>query len=129
MKKMWNGLRKMIPIHKEAMSLPSLLIYICLLFTLSLLPSCRGFYEPITLDLEVPDGPENYQAGWYSGCRSAIASIPKYSVSYNATFADGRYQDDPVFQTAWSNAFFSCSIHVNTFTSFGGDRSIRHALQ
>jgi hypothetical protein len=128
---MWNGLKKTIPIHKKAMSLPSLLTYICLLFILALLPSCRGFYEPFTLDMEVPDGPENYQAGWYSGCRSAIASMPNYanSVAYDITFANGQYQDDPVFQAAWSSAFFSCSIHVGTFRTFGGNQSMNHALQ
>jgi hypothetical protein len=92
-----------------------------------LISSCRGFYEPITLNMVIPDGPENYQAGWYTGCRSALGSMPNYgnSMVYDVTFANGQYQNDPVYQEAWANAFFSCSIHTGTFRTFGGEKSMR----
>lgn len=44
-----------------------------------LLSSCRGvdnmgFYQPITMDLKVPDGPPEFKAGWHAGCKSALAN-------------------------------------------------------
>jgi hypothetical protein len=92
-----------------------------------LISSCQGFYHPMTLEVKVPDGPENYQAGWYTGCRSALASMPNFAntMVYDPTFANGQYQDDPVFQAAWTSAFFSCGIHTGTFRAFGGEKSIR----
>ena len=102
------------------------LIIFTILYCLTI--SCRGFYEPMTLNMKVPDGPENYQAGWYAGCRSAMGSMPNYanSMVYDVTFANGQYQDDPLFQEGWTAAFFSCAIHVGTFrTMGGGDTSMR----
>tara|TARA_Y100000389_G_C17466852_1_gene526426 strand:- start:793 stop:1146 length:354 start_codon:yes stop_codon:yes gene_type:complete len=109
----------------------SSLNYIFLLLTLGMFSSCGGFYKPITMDVEVPDGPENYQAGWYAGCRSAIASLPNYanSMAYDVTFANGQYQDDPIFQAAWTSAFFSCGIHTGTFRGFGGEKSIKSVFE
>lgn len=91
---------------------------------------CAGFYEPVTLNMEIPPGPENYQAGWYAGCRSAIYSMPNFrnSMAYDVTFANGQYQNDPVFHKAWASAFYSCSIHTGTFRGFGADKSIGSVL-
>ncbi len=35
--------------------------------------SCTWFYQPATLSLDVPDGPPEYKAGWYDGCRSRLS--------------------------------------------------------
>ncbi len=88
-------------------------------FTLILLlSSCRGFYEPITLDLETPDGPPEYKAGWHAGCRTAL-SLKNFANAfvYNADYGNGIYQHDPVFQTAWGQGFFSCKMHISGFVS------------
>jgi hypothetical protein len=99
----------------------------------SFISSCAGFYKPITLDMKIPDGPENYQAGWYAGCRSAIGSMPSFtnSMVYDVTFANGQYQDDPVFQEGWNSAFYSCAIHTGTFAGMGWEHggSIRNVIQ
>lgn len=88
-----------------------------LLISLNLF-ACKGigFYEPITLNLEVPPGPPEYQAGWRAGCRSGLATKPfANSFVYNADFGNGIYQHDPNFIKGWGNGWFGCIMHTANF--------------
>lgn len=93
------------------------------------LSSCRmpdnwGFYQPITLRLEAPDGPPAYKTGWYAGCKTALGT----KVFQNAfvygdgegrpNFGSGIHQHDPLFQIAWGQGWFGCREHTNTFVRF-----------
>lgn len=100
------------------------IIFIIIIATLT--TSCRhiegsSFYNMATLDMRVPDGPEEFQAGWHAGCRSGLANRDfangaVYRESNGApTMGNGIYQDDPVFQTGWANGWFACIIHMKTF--------------
>lgn len=78
---------------------------------LILISSCNAFYHPVFLDLDVPDGPPEFQAGWRDGCRSALASgRTTNSGVYDVTFGSGIYQHDKVYQSGWEAAFSSCVI-------------------
>lgn len=98
------------------------------------LTSCRkivngGFYEPLTLDTRVPDGPEEFQAGWHAGCRSALANrehsnAAVYRESNGApSMGNGIYQHSSTFQTAWGSGWFACILHNKQYLNFN---SMRH---
>ena len=80
--------------------------------------SCRmpdnfGFMQPFTLSTVAPDGPPEYKAGWYAGCRSAMgfnafANGIWYKSKKGAEFGNGVYQHDPGFQTGWGQGYVGC---------------------
>ncbi len=92
-----------------------------------MLYSCRfpdnfGFFQPITMDLKVPDGPPEFKAGWHNGCKSALgmrvfANSYVYQNKRSAEFGSGVYQHDQTYNSAWSNAFFVCATYAGTFVS------------
>jgi hypothetical protein len=97
-----------------------------LLFILLLLASCGtdgnwGFFQPINMELNVPKGPPEFKAGWYAGCRSALSQNAFYNSSFfykdggTPNFGSGIYQNNPVYQSAWSQAYFNCMVHAATF--------------
>jgi hypothetical protein len=93
-----------------------------------LLNSCRGidnmgFYQPVTMDLKVPDGPPEFKAGWHAGCKSALANRGfqnsfVFQEENGPDYGSGVYQHDPYFQTGWRTAFFSCVAYISTFVNF-----------
>lgn len=98
-----------------------------IIILLSLLFSCRipghiGFNQPITMSMAVPDGPPEFKSGWYHGCISGLgnkrfANSFIYQGEKGVDFGNGLYQHDPVFQTAWSQGWFACTIHSAIFTA------------
>lgn len=103
-----------------------------LIFIFLIIDSCRmpdnfGFYQPITMKMDVPDGPPEFKSGWYNGCRSGLSTKQfSNSVIYDQSFKNdftgpqygyGNYQHDPIFQAAWSQGFFVCTTYSGTFTS------------
>jgi hypothetical protein len=97
--------------------------------------SCRmpdnfGFYQPITMSLAVPDGPPEYKAGWYGGCKtglaarasSGFANSGSYQEGTGPTLGNGVYQHDPAYQTGWGQGWFACSIHAGTFTELNSTK-------
>ncbi len=94
------------------------------------LPESTGFYNPVTLDLKVPDGPAEYKAGWYAGCKSFLANRGLgqfnnafvYGEGHGATFGSGVYQHDPVYQQGWGQAWFACGMHIQNFAGYGAMR-------
>ncbi len=100
--------------------------YILFVFLLTLcschLPDNMGFYQPITLKMTIPDGPPEYKAGWHAGCKTAMgakvfANAFVHQDEKGGTFGSGIYQHDPLFQAAWSHAWFSCITHTNSFVN------------
>lgn len=93
-----------------------------------LLNSCRGvdnfgFYQPVTMDLKVPDGPPEFKAGWHAGCRSALANRGfqnsfVFQEENGPDYGSGVYQHDPYFHNGWRTAFFSCVAYISTFVGF-----------
>jgi hypothetical protein len=102
----------------------SKILSIILFLTLN---SCRGvdnmgFYQPITMDLKVPDGPPEFKAGWHAGCKSALAGRTfqnafVYQEDQGPDYGSGVYQHDPYFQTGWRTSFFACSAYISTFVT------------
>ncbi len=91
------------------------------LLTILLLSSCDAMFRPLTLDLKVPNGPPEYQAGWHDGCSSAL-SFGGFTSSrfYKLTMGDGIYQHDPVYQSAWGSGWFACATQSGDYTAFPG---------
>jgi hypothetical protein len=97
------------------------------IFLFLTLNSCRGvdnmgFYQPITMDLKVPDGPPEFKAGWHAGCKSALANRGfqnsfVYQEDHGPDYGSGVYQHDPYFQTGWRTAFFACVSYVSGFVT------------
>lgn len=106
-----------------------IIIVASLTLTLSgcVMPDHSGFYNPITLSMRVPDGPPEYKAGWYAGCRSG-ASLKNFANNWvfqksnGPDFGSGVYAHDPVYQTGWGQGWFACTVHVGEFVN-------RHAMQ
>lgn len=100
-------------------------ILLLLIFSVSCrgLPDTFGFYQPITMDMTVPDGPPEFKAGWYAGCRTGLgltkfANAWVYQEDEGTNFGNGIYQHDPMFQTGWSQAWFACAVGPGTFAAF-----------
>jgi hypothetical protein len=101
--------------------------FFTILASLFILSSCRmpdsfGFYQPITLSLEVPDGPPEYKAGWYGGCRSGMMegrfsnAAAAYKSRSGAETVNGISQHDPAYQTGWGQGWFACVMHTAYFS-------------
>lgn len=89
------------------------------IFIILFLVSCRnnGFYQPYTMNMEIPEGPPEYKAGWRAGCRDGLgvqffANTVVYPVD---DFGDGTYHHDPLFNAGFVDAVFSCFEHGFTF--------------
>lgn len=97
-------------------------ILLCFIFAISscVAPDHSGFYNPITLKMTVPDGPPEYKAGWYDGCRSgsslkSFANNTVFRKDAGPNFGSGVYAHDAAYQTGWGQGWFSCSNHIGLF--------------
>lgn len=100
-----------------------LLKKLILMISLSVVFSCNlpdnmGFYQPITMRMIVPDGTPEFKAGWYAGCKTALGVGKNFANGWvydGPDFGSGVYQHDPVYQSAWTNAYFNCVTHTIQF--------------
>ncbi len=104
---------------------------ICLTAALLILSSCRmptnfGFYQPITMDMNVPDGPPEFKEGWRDGCRSGLANgnflnsdvyLTKEGASFSSIYSDSNHSDNAKYRSAWGNAYWVCMTYGSTFVS------------
>ncbi len=86
------------------------------------MPTHSGFWNPITLDTRVPDGPPEFKAGWYAGCKtgSSLKSFANNTVFQKDSGPDigsGVYTHDPVYQSAWGQGWFACAVYSGTFAA------------
>ncbi len=77
------------------------------------------------MSLAVPDGPAEYKAGWYGGCKSglankAFANAFVYQENKGPEFVNGIYQHDPAYQTGWGQGWFACVMHAAYFVGNPG---------
>jgi len=93
---------------------------------LIMISSCRmptnfGFYQPITMDMNVPDGPPEFKAGWRDGCRSGLSNgsflnssvyLTKEGPSFSSV-----YTHDDRYRSAWSNAYYTCMSYGSSFVA------------
>ncbi|MFT7087637.1 MAG: hypothetical protein ACJAZX_001076 [Rickettsiales bacterium] len=85
------------------------------------LSGCKGLFLPMTMDLEVPDGPPEYQAGWQDGCSSALSAGGYGSAKFHKlSMGDGSYQHDSTYQSAWGSGWFACVIQAGGYTGHTG---------
>lgn len=128
-----NLMTKSFRITLYVFSFSSRLTY-CLLLLLLFCASCRGvdsigFYQPVTMSLTAPQGPPEYTAGWYAGCKTSLALGTTFANSFvhgegeGATYGSGIYQHEPAFQTGWSQGYFSCVLHNWGFVNY---HSMKH---
>lgn len=118
---MWCKINKTVPHLLRNLNLHSRAAYrqLMALIALLFLTTACGFFQPYTLSLETPDGPPEYKAGWHAGCRTALSQhVFANAFVYSADYGSGIYQHDRMFQTGWSQAFFSCKMHVANFLNY-----------
>jgi hypothetical protein len=90
-------------------------IFLSLIFALA---GCSGFYKPVTMDLQVPDGPPEFQAGWHDGCSTGLAISGFQNARFvPITAGNGIYQHDPIYQMAHSKALSTCTAQPGFFIS------------
>jgi len=94
----------------------------CLFAVSCRMPESSGFYSPITMSMKVPDGPPEFQAGWYAGCKSgnanqAFANSFVFQGKNGPDYGSGVYQHDPYFQIGWRTGFTACVTHIGSFMS------------
>ncbi len=90
----------------------------CGLLLLLIVCNCGGFYKPATMNLRIPDGPPEFQAGWHDGCNSALATSGFQNARFTSiNMGSGIYQHDPVYQLAYGKALFSCASQAGNFRS------------
>ncbi|MDX2082918.1 MAG: hypothetical protein SFV53_02900 [Rickettsiales bacterium] len=102
-------------------------LLIFLSITSCVMPNHSGFYNPITLDMRVPDGPPEYKAGWHDGCQTgssikSFANNDSFQKDGGPNFGSGVYTHDPVYQSGWSQGWFACVINISNFV---GNHSMR----
>ncbi len=91
---------------------------------LIMISSCRmptnfGFYQPITMDMNVPDGPPEFKAGWRDGCRSGLSNgsflnSAAYLTKEGPSFSPV-YTHDGQYRSAWGNAYYTCMAYSSNF--------------
>ncbi len=86
------------------------------------MPSHWGFYGPITFDREAPDGPPEFKAGWYAGCKTGsslnvFANSGVFQKNSGPDFGTGVYTHDPDYQSAWGQGWFACSGYISNFVA------------
>ncbi|MCE3255692.1 MAG: hypothetical protein K0R25_1186 [Rickettsiaceae bacterium] len=68
------------------------------------------------MEMEVPEGPPEFRAGWHDGCSSALAQMGFQNARFNKlTLGSGIYQHDPTYQLAYGKAVFVCATQVGDF--------------
>ncbi len=101
------------------------------------MPDNFGFFQPITMSLEVPDGPPEYKAGWYAGCKSGLSSSyftnswiygANYGSEIGPDVGTGTYQHDSAFQTGFGQGIFACYTHAIGFVDFGSFEKQKGAI-
>ncbi len=78
--------------------------------------------------MKAPDGPPEYKAGWYAGCKTALGNEAFTNAWVHQSpngpeFGSGVYQHDPMFQTGWGQGWFACVLHIGQFVNFN---SMKH---
>lgn len=99
----------------------SIIFFAIILSAACNMPDNMGFYQPITMRMTVPDGPPEFKAGWYAGCKSGLGVGKGFANAWvygGPDFGSGVYQHDPLYQSAWSTAYFNCTTHANNFTAY-----------
>ncbi|MFT6106348.1 MAG: hypothetical protein ACJA0S_000391 [Rickettsiales bacterium] len=105
-------------LNKNNKKLPSLCMLTALLFFLC---GCKGWFEPLTARLDVPEGPPEYQAGWHNGCSTALSSGAFASGRFHEfTLGSGIYQHLPAYQSAWTAGWYSCVTQAGNYMSSPG---------
>ena len=99
----------------------------CLILFTSMLSACTGtgntfdWRKPVTLDMNPPKGPENYQQGWVDGCKTGVAStntklhlaIGSYQFTLDETL---RY--DELYNKAWRYGFNHCGYSMKSLAQY-----------
>jgi len=92
-----------------------------------LLTGCTGvnhsfdWKKPVSLDMNPPEGPHNYQQGWVDGCKSGLAStntdLHQTLGSYKFTLSkELRY--DKLYGRAWRYGYNHCGYSMKSLAQY-----------
>lgn len=77
--------------------------------------------KPMALDMNPPEGPENYQQGWLDGCKTGVASTSTafYQTvgAYRFTL-DNNLRYDRLYNTAWRYGFNHCGYTMKALAQY-----------
>ncbi len=83
----------------------------------------RTSFQPATMNLIPPPGPELYRRGWADGCESGANSYSSGFYKQIKAFEyryDAHYRNKPLYTQVWKDAFLYCSIRWERNNSLGG---------
>jgi hypothetical protein len=102
-----------------------MLISITLL--IGMLSGCTGqnhtfdWKKPVALDMNPPEGPQNYQQGWSDGCKSGVAStntsFHQFIGSYRFTL-DNQLRYDALYNKAWKYGYNHCGYSMKSLAQY-----------
>lgn len=110
------GLGRYVKSMRNIFTILSLLLLLCGCYV----PDHSGFYNPSLLSMTVPDGPPEYKAGWYAGCKTG-SSLKTFNNNWvfqkpnGPDFGSGVYVHDPLFQTGWGQGYNVCANYIGEF--------------
>jgi hypothetical protein len=98
-----------------------------LFFMLGMLSGCTGrnksfdWRKPVTLDMNAPEGPENYRQGWSDGCDSGLASTSNSFHQFIGSYRfvldkDLRY--DKLYNKAWKYGYNHCGYSMKSLAQY-----------
>lgn len=77
--------------------------------------------KPLTLDMNPPEGPREYQQGWVDGCESGIAatnnSVMMAVGAYKFTL-DKYLRHDRLYNVAWQYGYNHCGYSMRSLAMY-----------
>ncbi|MDB2415522.1 hypothetical protein N9W34_07095 [Rickettsiales bacterium] len=113
--------------NKKAEKITSTMIVVSLVFLAGTLSGCTGannsfdWRKPVSLDINPPEGPKNYQQGWQDGCTSGLAStntsLHLAMGSYSFTL-DKNLRYDHLYNKAWQYGYNHCGYSMKSLAQY-----------
>lgn len=98
-----------------------------LVFLMGMLTGCTGsnhsfdWKKPVSLDMNPPEGPRNYQQGWSDGCESGVASTTNTMFMVLGSYKfrlDTQLRNDPLYNKAWQYGYNHCGYSMKSLAQY-----------
>jgi hypothetical protein len=104
------------------------MLRVIILLSLVMLTACTGrnhsfdLTKPISLNMNPPEGPPNYQQGWSDGCESSLAStntnLQLLLKTHQYTIDPQAWQRDWLYRRAWNYGYRHCGFSMKSLERY-----------